>query len=95
MQDIIMQFLVTHPSLAVLVTIVSILRAVLKPIMTAIEAGVNASGSDKAKNTLAQVEASKPYRVLVFVVDYLTSVKLPVVQAAVTGNSDSSNVQTK
>jgi hypothetical protein len=95
MQDLIMQFLVAHPSLAVLITIVSVLRTVFKPIMAAIEAGVQASGSDKAKTILTQVEASKPYRVIAFVVDYLTSVKLPVVQAAVAGNSDSSSAPAK
>lgn len=91
----IMQFLTAHPQYAVLMTVVMVLRTVFKPIMAAIEAGVQASGSDKAKATLAQVEASKPYKVLVFVIDYLTSVKLPVVQAALSGSSDGSNVQPK
>lgn len=84
MQDFIIQLLTAHPSLAVLMTIVTVLRTVFKPIMAVIESGVKASGNARALAVLNSLEASKVYKAVCFVVDYLTSIKLPVVQASVT-----------
>lgn len=92
MQDLIMQFLQAHPQYAVVMTVIMVLRTIFKPLMAIMESGVQASGSQKAKDVLAQVEASKVYKGLAFVLDYFASIKLPVVQAALTGSSDSANV---
>jgi hypothetical protein len=100
MQDLIAQLLAAHPALAVVITVLTVLRAVLKPLMTMLEAGVTATGNQKAKDILNQVETSKLYNALSFVLDYTASFKLPVVQAAMAGkvtagSSDSQPAQTK
>lgn len=89
MTELITQLLAAHPSLSVIITISTALRLILKPAMTAIEASVRGSGDQKSIDTLNSVEASRLYKILTFLVDLLTSFKLPVVQAAVTAGPDS------
>lgn len=84
MQDAIVQFLTAHPNLQVYMTMILVLRTIFKPLMAVLESGVQASGNANALAILNKAEASKAYKALVFIVDYTTSLKLPVVQSVIT-----------
>ncbi len=57
-------------------TWIGILRAVFKPVMTAVEAVVRATPGQYDDQLLARAEASAGYRTVCWLIDYLASVKV-------------------
>ena len=66
-----------YPWLVSAIAIVGTFRLVIKPIMTAIEQIVAATPTKKDDEVLEDVKKSKAYEWFIFVVDWLTSIKLP------------------
>jgi hypothetical protein len=89
MQAAILAFLSSHPQLAVLVTAVVVLKAVFHPLMAVIENGVSASGDANAQKILNNVEASSVYKMIVWAIDYATSIDLSTIRAAIAVKSAS------
>lgn len=57
--------------------VVGIFRLVFKPLVAIIKAVVVYTPSPKDDVIVAQVEASKVYKTVLWVIDYLLSIKLP------------------
>lgn len=77
MDVLILSFVEKYPQLASALMIMGALRVVLKPLMVFLEEHV-ASTPDKADDEkLAKVKASKVYKALCFILDYVASIKLP------------------
>ncbi len=72
-----------YPALVMFLTIVGVLRSVFKPLMSLAEAFVAAVPNPNAKAELETFEKSKIYAAIVWVVDFLASVKLPQQKAPV------------
>lgn len=72
-----LQYVQANPNFAVVLMVMGFLRLVFKPIMTAVQAIVAATPSTKDDEKLAEVQASKVYLGLVWLLDYFASVKLP------------------
>jgi hypothetical protein len=72
-----MELLLQYPTVMKVVMLVGTLRLVLKPIMVAVESIVLSTPTLSDDSLLAKVKANPIYKVLVFVVDWLGSVKLP------------------
>lgn len=66
-----------NPAFASIVILVGSLRLAVKPIMTLLQIYVKLTPYDADDKWLASVEASKGYKVLVYLMDWLLSVKVP------------------
>lgn len=75
--QLILNFLSANPHLAVIITIVSVLRAVFKPIMLAVQAYVDSQPNQSVKDSWASLLNSKVFMTVSHVIDFLTSIKLP------------------
>jgi hypothetical protein len=71
------EFLVSNPKVAGFLATIGAFRIVMKPLYTFIHSVVEATPTPKDNELLEKVEASKYYKGVVFVADYLLSVKLP------------------
>lgn len=69
------EFAKNWPWVASLIVVMGTLRMFLKPIMTAIQAIVKATPSTKDDETLDKVEKSMPYKAIMFIIDYIASLK--------------------
>ncbi len=78
MEAMIMEFLQSHPSMSVVLTVIAVFRLTFKPIMTVIEKYVEATPDKADDERLAKLKNSKTYARVAWVVDYLLSIKLPV-----------------
>lgn len=58
------------------VAVMGVLRTVFKPLMTFLQALADATPTPVDNQLLASAEASKPYKVLAFILDYLASLKI-------------------
>lgn len=63
--------------LAVIVSVVGTARLIFKPIMSAARSIVQATANPNDDLILDNIEKSKAYQVIEFVVDYILSIKLP------------------
>jgi len=68
-------FAVKYPIVASVVAVVGTLRLIIKPIMVAAQAVVDATPSEKDNKVVKKVEESKFYKFLMFILDYVASVK--------------------
>ncbi len=75
--DIIAGFLTANPKLWAIFTVIGILRLAIKPVVAFIDAYVTFSPGTGDNETWEKIKASTPWKVFVFVVDWLASVKLP------------------
>jgi hypothetical protein len=75
--EFILNFIAEYPIASSVLVVVGVLRAIFKPIMTAIEAVVAATPTQKDDLALEKAKASKLYLALVWFIDYIASVKLP------------------
>jgi hypothetical protein len=75
--EMILEFMANHPHLSAVLVVIGVFRAVFKPIMTVLEAYVGATESTKDNELLEKIKGSKTYKVLVWLVDYTASIKLP------------------
>jgi hypothetical protein len=64
-----------YPVLASVIAVMGTARLVMKPIVSCIKALVELTPSKSDDEKVAQVEASKPYKAVIFVLDYFLSVK--------------------
>lgn len=80
MDQILIQILSAYPGVASVVltvlSVVGILRLVLKPLMTILHSVAAATETDKDNKIIEQVEGSKIWNGLLWVLDYLASVKI-------------------
>jgi hypothetical protein len=67
--------------LAQVVMVMGVARAVMKPLCIAAKAVAAATPSAKDDELVAKLEASRVARAIVFVLDYIFSLKLPVKKA--------------
>lgn len=64
------------------------LRMIFKPIMSGIQAVVSLTPTVKDDTILADVLNSKVYKTIVFIFDYVASLKLPTAQTVVIASTD-------
>jgi hypothetical protein len=60
-----------------IISIVGTLRLAVKPVMTLIETVVMITPSESDNNLPDEIRASKAYKMVVFVLDWFASIKLP------------------
>jgi hypothetical protein len=75
--EFILGLIAEYPLAASVLVVIGVLRAIFKPIMTAIEAVVEATPTKKDDLALEKAKASKLYLAVVWFIDYFASVKLP------------------
>lgn len=80
LNDFLSQTALQYPVLLTLFLVLGVFRAIFKPLMSLVEVYVKATGSASQQATLDGFEKSKFYSALVWFVDFLMSVKLPVQQ---------------
>jgi hypothetical protein len=69
-------FVAKYPVIAAVVAYVGIARLIFKPLMTFLKEVVAVTPSTKDDELLAKAESSKAYSMLVFALDYFSSIKL-------------------
>ncbi len=74
---LVQSFITTHPNLAVIFVVMGFLRAILKPVFTFAHAIADVTPSTADNVILDNVEKSKFYSTLSFILDYFASIKLP------------------
>lgn len=74
---IIIELVSKYPVLGSVVAVMGMARLILKPLMVFLKEAVLATPSDKDDLVLGKVEGSKIYKAIVFLLDYLFSLKLP------------------
>ena len=77
MADLIASLVSQYPNAVAVFSIIGILRAINKPLFAAFRAYTNATSTPKDDAVLDAVEKSKAYTYAMFILDYLTSVKVP------------------
>jgi hypothetical protein len=77
MEFLILELMNKYPQLASVLMIAAVARAVFKPIMTVIQAYVDATPGESDNAKWEAVKSSSAYKGLAWVIDYLLSIKLP------------------
>jgi len=77
MEDLIIKLSVNYPEAIAVLSLIGVLRAINKPLFALLRAYAAATKTLRDDEFLIEVEKSKAYQYFVFVLDYLTSVKLP------------------
>lgn len=72
-----MSYAEDHPSWGGMIVAMGLLRVIFKPAMSLLEAYVLESKSTTDDEWLAKIKANQIYKSVVWLVDYLMSVKLP------------------
>ena len=75
--ELINQLMTQFPIVATILAVIGGLRVIFKPIMTAIEAIVAATPSDKDNLVVEGIKANVLYKGFVWILDFFASVKLP------------------
>lgn len=70
-------FLASNPSLAVVLTIMSIARAVFKPACSLIQAYVDSTPSALDNEKWAAIQSNKTFKAVAYAMDFLFSIKIP------------------
>lgn len=76
--EFIMPMVAKYPAIATVLMIVGGLRVVFKPIMSVARAYVDYTSTDSDNKKLDEIESSRVYKGLAYVLDYMASIKLPV-----------------
>ena len=87
MEQFILDLVAKYPLIAGVVMVIGVFRAIFKPLMTLVEAYVQSTPSTKDDEAVASFKTGKIYAALVWLVDYTTSIKLPVLQTDKSGES--------
>jgi len=74
--EIIQGFVTKYPVLSSIFMVMGILRAVFKPIFSLARTVVAATPSVKDDAVLDRVEGSKAYKAVLYVLDYIASIKI-------------------
>jgi hypothetical protein len=77
MELVLLELIAKYPVLSQVIFWIGFSRVVMKPIMTAIQEVINLTPSTKDDEVWGKVLSSKVYKGLVWVLDYVASVKLP------------------
>ncbi len=72
-----LSFISANPAFASVLVIVGFLRLAIKPVMTLLQAYVKLTPYDNDDKWLASLEQSKGYKLVVYLMDWILSVKLP------------------
>ena len=78
MNEIIVKILTDYPKIVAALAMVGTARLLIKPVMSAIKEIAAQTKTEKDNLLIEKVESSKIYKALVFVIDWITSIKLPV-----------------
>jgi uncharacterized membrane protein required for colicin V production len=70
-------FLGKYPLFATVVVIIGFLRMIMKPVMTILQAYVKLTPYDSDDKWLESFEQSKSYKLVVYLMDWVLSVKMP------------------
>lgn len=73
----IIELVLQYPQVAAVLAGVGTFRLIFKPIMEALDKIVISTETKKDDDILNKVKENKIYKVVVFLVDYLSSIKLP------------------
>ena len=76
MTDLLIEFVKVNPRIASFILTVGGLRLVLKPLMTGLHNMAKESQNLAMDEFLIHIERSKLYKIFVWILDYLASVKL-------------------
>lgn len=71
-----LSFAASNPAVAGVLMFLMMVRGVMKPLMTALHIYVEWTPYDSDNKWLASVESSKTYKLVVYLLDWLLSVKL-------------------
>lgn len=66
-----------YPAVSSVLLVIGTMRAIFKPLMALAHAYVGSTSSKKDDEKLQEVEQSKIYKGIAFVLDYFASIKLP------------------
>jgi hypothetical protein len=77
MEELLLELVQSQPKLVGVFVVVGVMRAVFKPIMSVVEAYVKSTPNEEDDKKLLALKEHKAYKALVWLVDYLLSVKLP------------------
>lgn len=77
MEELLLELVMKHPALMTVVAVVGTFRLVFKPLVAGIKAVVAASPSKADDAVVEKVEASKAFKTMAWLADYLLSIKLP------------------
>lgn len=75
--QLLLDLVAKYPVLASIVGVVGLLRLIIKPIMVALKSIVESTETPKDNELLVKVEESKIYKAVIFLLDYLASIKVP------------------
>lgn len=75
MEQIIADLILKYPQLAAFFVVIGVLRVVVKPLMSIVKAAVEQTPSTKDDAAVAAFEQSKLYKTLLFIIDWLFSLK--------------------
>jgi len=78
--QLVSSYLASHPELAMLVTIISVSRLIMKPLCALIIAYVEATPDKADDQKLAELRESPMFKKLLWIVDLIFSIKLPEVK---------------
>jgi len=70
-------FLSNYPGFSTVIMAIGFLRLVLKPVMTIIQAYVKLTPYDSDDKWLLEMEQSKGYKLFVYLMDWVLSIKMP------------------
>jgi hypothetical protein len=73
----IVQHAQSNPGIVSLLSLLGLIRLLVKPLMTLLHTYVDYTPSDTDNKWLAALEESKGYKVFLYLVDWLLSVKVP------------------
>lgn len=77
LNQMLMEFLAKFPVMSTVMVVVLVLRAVMQPLSDLVHAYVKATPSPKDDASVEKIEASKAYKAVMYVVQWLSGVKLP------------------
>lgn len=77
MEQMLTDLVHNYPMAVTFVMLLGVFRSIFKPIMTAIHAIVEATPTKADDLVLDEVERSRAYKAMAWIVDYLLSIKLP------------------
>lgn len=77
MELLLLDLVSKYPVVASVIAVVGILRLVIKPLMSIVHSVADSTESAKDNEVLEKIESSKVWQGLVWLIDYLSSVKLP------------------
>ena len=76
-EELLKSLVTSHPVLLSFVSTVGVLRLILRPLMEAIDLFVASTETKQDDEVWAAIKASKAFKVFIWGLEYLTSLRLP------------------